>query len=459
MDFRSLHEECGVFGAIGVENAYDVVMTGLAALQHRGQEGCGIAYTDEDGEIHVDKGPGLVFRVFSQVIPGSHPGRSAIGHVRYGTAGGREADNIQPFAFHQHGDDYAIAHNGNIVNANELKAAMGRREVLFSSSSDSEILGHLVKMPPYGKAALSADSLALALNRIEGAFSYLVLTPDRLYAARDKHGFRPLSIGRLGSGFVFSSETCALGAVGARHIRDVEPGELITADASGLRTRRWSRFRRNALCAMEYIYFARPDSDIEGVNVHAFRKESGRILFEENPVEADMVFGVPDSGLSPAIGYSERSGIPLEMGVIKNFYVGRTFIEPTQQMREAGVRLKLTPVRSVVRGKDVVVIDDSIVRGTTSRQLVKMLRDAGARRVHLRISSPPLKHPCFYGIDISSESELISSRLDVEEVRRFIGADSLAFLSKEGLLLAGHRTDLCMACFDGQYPTALYSFR
>ncbi|MBQ9193853.1 MAG: amidophosphoribosyltransferase [Bacteroidales bacterium] len=459
MPERTLHEECGVFGAIGVDNAYDVVMTGLAALQHRGQEGCGIAYADAQGELCVDKGPGLVFRVFAQVTPGSHPGRCAIGHVRYGTSGGREADNIQPFAFRQGGEDYAIAHNGNIVNASELKSAMGRRGVLFRSSSDSEILGHLVKMSPHGKAAISAEALSLALNQIEGAFSYLVLTPDRLYAARDKHGFRPLSIGRIGDGYAFSSETCALDAVGAQYLRDVEPGELVTADASGLRARRWSKYRRNALCAMEYIYFARPDSDIEGVNVHSFRKESGRILYEENPVEADMVFGVPDSGLSPAIGYSERSGIPLETGVIKNFYVGRTFIQPTQQMRETGVRLKLTPVRSVVKGKDVVVIDDSIVRGTTSRQLVKMLRDAGARQVHLRISSPPLKHPCFYGIDISSEQELISARLDVEEVRRFIGADSLAFLSEEGLLRAGHRADLCMACFDGNYPTALYSFR
>lgn len=453
---RQLHEECGVFGVFGVENAYDAVLTGLTALQHRGQEGCGISLVEADGVLSVTKGLGLVSQVFPRERRGSHPGRCAIGHVRYGTSGGRELDNVQPFAFHQEACSYAIAHNGNIVNSSELKESMGQRGVLFRSSSDSEILGHLLRLPPFGREAITADSLSRALNYIEGAFSFLVLTPECLFAARDKHGFRPLSIGRLGDGYVFASETCALHAVGATYIRDADPGELVWADASGLSDRRWSRFHRNALCAMEYIYFARPDSDIEGTNVHAFRKESGRILFEESPVEADMVFGVPDSGQSPAIGYAERSGTPLEMGVIKNFYVGRTFIQPTQQMREAGVRLKLTPVRAIVKGKEVVVIDDSIVRGTTSRQLVRMLRDAGARKVHLRISSPPLRHPCFYGIDISSEQELISARLDVEEVRHFIGADSLAFLSTRGLLEAGRRADLCMACFNGDYPTALY---
>ncbi len=456
MTDRSLHEECGVFGVFGVDNAYDVVLEGLSALQHRGQEGCGIAFVDQQGKLKVDKGAGLVSHVFSEVKPGTHRGSMAIGHVRYGTSGGRELDNVQPFVFHAGDMTYALAHNGNLVNADALKRLLGKSGALFHSSSDSEILGHLLRMPPFGKGKMTAGTLTRALNLIEGAYCYLVLTPEGLFAARDKYGFRPLALGRLGEGYVVSSESCALHAVGADCLRDVEPGELLVADETGLYSRRYSNYHRNALCAMEFIYFARPDSDLEGVNVHAFRKESGRILYEESPVEADMVFGVPDSGLSPAIGFSEQSGIPLEMGVIKNFYVGRTFIEPTQQMRENGVRLKLSTLRSVVKGKDLVVIDDSIVRGTTSRQLVRMLREAGARRIHLRITSPPLRHPCFYGIDISSEKELVSARLDEKDVCRFIGADSLAFLSEEGLLKAGRRSDLCMACFSGQYPTALY---
>ena len=338
MTGRSLHEECGVFGAFGVDNAYDVVLEGLFALQHRGQEGCGIAFMGPEGKPVVDKGAGLVSEVFSKTRPRTRPGRSAIGHVRYGTSGGRELDNVQPFVFHSCDTSYAIAHNGNLVNADELKRLLGNSGSLFHSSSDSEILGHLLRLPSFGKGKITSDTLARALNLVEGAFCYLVLTEDGLYAARDKYGFRPLALGRLGEGYVVSSETCALHAVGADYLRDVLPGELITADGTGLQSRRYSHYHRNALCAMEFIYFARPDSDIEGVNVHAFRKESGRILYEENPVDADMVFGVPDSGLSPAIGYSERSGIPLEMGVIKNFYVGRTFIQPTQQMRETGVQ-------------------------------------------------------------------------------------------------------------------------
>ena len=342
MTDRSLHEECGVFGAFGVDSAYDVVLEGLSALQHRGQEGCGIALLDRQGRLRVDKGAGLVSRVFSGVEPGTHPGQTAIGHVRYGTSGGRELDNVQPFVFHSRDTAYAIAHNGNLVNADALKRTLGKSGALFHSSSDSEVLGHLLRMPPFGKGKITVEALARALNLVEGAYCYLVLTPEGLYAARDKYGFRPLVLGRLGEGFVISSETCALNAVRAEFLRDVEPGELLTVDGSGLHSRRYSNYHRNALCAMEFIYFARPDSDLESVNVHAFRKESGRILFEESPVDADMVFGVPDSGLSPAIGFSERSGIPLEMGVIKNFYVGRTFIEPTQQMRENGVRLKLS---------------------------------------------------------------------------------------------------------------------
>ena len=457
MHWQPLHEECGVFGVFGVAQAAANVLVGLSALQHRGQEGCGVAMLEETGRIAVRKGLGLVSQVFPMGSYREHPGRFAIGHVRYGTSGGGELDNVQPFVFHRDTHDFAVVHNGNIVNTEELKIELERKGTLFRSSSDSEILGHLVHALSSGKEGLTAHSLKRALNLIDGAFSFLVLTPDRLYCCRDRYGFRPLSIGRLGDGYAVASETCALHAVGAEVIRDIQPGEVLEIGPDGVTSSFFAADRRNAMCAMEYIYFARPDSDIEGVNVHAYRVESGKILFRESPVEADMVFGVPDSGISGAIGYSRASGLPLEMGLIKNFYTGRTFIQPNQSLRVTGVRMKLTPVLSVVKGKRVVVIDDSIVRGTTSKQIVRMLREAGAAEIHLRITSAPLRHPCYYGVDISTEAELISSRMDVDEVCRFIGADSLAFLSEAGMLEAGRRTDLCMACFNDKYPTALYS--
>ena len=457
MNGRPLREECGVFGVFGAEKAAANVLVGLSALQHRGQEGCGVATLEQTGRISVRKGLGLVSHVFPRDAYRDHPGRFAIGHVRYGTSGGGELDNVQPFVFHWNTHDFAVVHNGNIVNTEELKIQLERMGTLFRSSSDSEILGHLVHALSTGKEGLTASSLKRALNLIDGAFAFLVLTPDRLFACRDKYGFRPLSIGRLGDGYVVGSETCALHAVGAQILRDIQPGEVVEIGPDGITSSYFAGEHRNALCAMEYIYFARPDSDIEDVNVHAYRVESGKILFRESPVEADMVFGVPESGLSGAIGYSRASGLPLETGLIKNFYVGRTFIQPNQSLRMTGVRMKLTPVPSVVKGKRVVVLDDSIVRGTTSQQLVRMLRDAGAAEIHLRITSAPLRHPCYYGVDISTEAELISARMDVDEVCRYIGADSLAFLSEAGMLEAGRRTDLCMACFNGRYPTALYS--
>ena len=457
MRWQPLREECGVFGVFGADKAAANTLAGLSALQHRGQEGCGVAALEETGRITVRKGLGLVSHVFPIGSFRDHAGRFAIGHVRYGTSGGGELDNVQPFVFHRDTHDFAVVHNGNIVNTEELKIQLERQGTLFRSSSDSEILGHLVHALSAGKEGLTAHSLKRALNLIDGAFSFLVLTPDRLYACRDRYGFRPLSLGRLGDGYAVASETCALHAVGAEIIRDIQPGEVLEIGPDGIDSSFFAADRRNAMCAMEYIYFARPDSDIEGVNVHAYRVESGKILYRESPVEADMVFGVPDSGISGAIGYSRASGLPLEMGLIKNFYTGRTFIQPNQTLRVAGVRMKLTPVLSVVRGKRVVVIDDSIVRGTTSKQIVRMLREAGAAEIHLRITSAPLRHPCYYGVDISTETELISSRMDVDEVCRYIGADSLAFMSEAGMLEAGLRTDLCMACFNDRYPTALYS--
>jgi amidophosphoribosyltransferase len=457
MHGQPLHEECGVFGVFGADKAAANVLAGLSALQHRGQEGCGVATLEETGRIAVRKGLGLVSHIFPIGSYQDHPGRFAIGHVRYGTSGGGELDNVQPFVFHRGNHDFAVVHNGNIVNTEELKIQLERMGTLFRSSSDSEILGHLVHSLSAGKEGLCRHSLQRALNLIDGAFSFLVLTPDRLYACRDKYGFRPLSLGRLGDGYVVGSETCALHAVGAQFLRDIRPGEVVEIGPEGLSSSFFAAEHLNCMCAMEYIYFARPDSDIEEVNVHAYRVESGKILFRESPVEADMVFGVPDSGLSGAIGYSRASGLPLETGLIKNFYTGRTFIQPNQSLRMTGVRMKLTPVASVVRGKRVVVMDDSIVRGTTSKQIVHMLRDAGAAEIHLRITSAPLRHPCYYGVDISTEAELISARMDVDEVCRYIGADSLAFLSEAGMLEAGRRTELCMACFNGRYPTALYS--
>ena len=292
---------------------------------------------------------------------------------------------------------------------------------------------------------------------IEGAFAFIIMTKNRIYVARDKYGLRPLALGRLGDGYVVSSETCAFGVIGAEYIRDIYPGEVLTIDHHGIRSRKYSEYQRHAMCAMEYIYFSRPDSDIEGVNVHTFRKESGKLLWQESPADADIVIGVPDSSLSAAMGYSEASGIPYEMGLIKNKYTGRTFIQPSQEMRDKGVKMKLSAVRSIVGGKRVVLIDDSIVRGTTSLRIVRMLRDAGAKAVHVRIASPMIKFPCFYGVDISTYDELLCARRTLEQSCEFIGADSLAFLSEESLFKAGQRADLCLACFSGNYPTALYS--
>ncbi len=457
MDFRSLHEECGVFGLFGVPDAANLVYYGLHALQHRGQEGCGIVSVSEEGHLKRVKGEGLVTEVFSEGKLAGLSGSVAIGHVRYSTTGGGGIENVQPFFFRHNTGDFALAHNGNIVNSVQLRRYLEDRGSLFQSSSDSEILAHLIKKDTIDKNRPRIFAIIEALNMIEGAFAFLIMTEHRIYVCRDKYGLRPLSLGRLGDGYVVSSETCAMEAIGAEFLRDVEPGEIVTIDHHGLRSRKYSKYQRNAMCAMEYIYFARPDSDIEGVNVHAFRKETGKLLYMESPVAADIVVGVPDSSLSAAMGYSEASGLPYEMGLIKSKYIGRTFIQPSQEMRDKGVRMKLSAVKSIVGGKRVVLVDDSIVRGTTSRRIVQNLREAGATEVHLRIASPPLKRPCFYGVDISTYEELLCSDKSVEEVREWLGVDSLAFLSEGALFKAGHRPDLCLACFTGNYPTALYS--
>jgi amidophosphoribosyltransferase len=411
---------------------------------------------DSEGVFHRVKGDGLVTEVFNESKVASLPGRMAIGHVKYSGAGCKGIENLQPFLFHHSSGDFALAHNGQIVNYQQLRKEMEDRGSLFQSVSDAEILAHLIKKQGLDKEQPRIEHLKVALNMLEGAFAFVVMTGRRIYACRDKYGFHPLALGKIGDGYVVASETCAFEVMGAEYIRDIEPGEIVTIDHHGVRSQFYTEPQRHAMCAMEYVYFARPDSDIEGCNVHNYRKESGKILFQEAPADADIVIGVPDSSLSAAQGYAEASGLPYEMGLIKNKYIGRTFILPTQSLREKGVKMKLSPVKSIVKGKRVVLVDDSIVRGTTSLKIVKMLREAGAAEVHVRIASAPLKYTCYYGVDVHTPEELISNSNSVEKVCELIGADSLAFLSHEGMYKAGRRDDLCIACFNHEYPTKIY---
>jgi amidophosphoribosyltransferase len=440
----------------GVPDAAGLAYYGLHALQHRGQQGCGSVTVDSEGVFHRVKGDGLVTEVFNESKVASLPGRMAIGHVKYSGAGCKGIENLQPFLFHHSSGDFALAHNGQIVNYQQLRKEMEDRGSLFQSVSDAEILAHLIKKQGLDKEQPRIEHLKVALNMLEGAFAFVVMTGRRIYACRDKYGFHPLALGKIGDGYVVASETCAFEVMGAEYIRDIEPGEIVTIDHHGVRSQFYTEPQRHAMCAMEYVYFARPDSDIEGCNVHNYRKESGKILFQEAPADADIVIGVPDSSLSAAQGYAEASGLPYEMGLIKNKYIGRTFILPTQSLREKGVKMKLSPVKSIVKGKKVVLVDDSIVRGTTSLKIVKMLREAGAAEVHVRIASAPLKYTCYYGVDVHTPEELISNSNSVEKVCELIGADSLAFLSHEGMYKAGRRDDLCIACFNHKYPTKLY---
>lgn len=452
--FDELHEECGVLGIYGVENASGQAFIALQALQHRGQQACGIAVYDRDGAIRVHKGEGLVKEVFSESTLARLSGDALIGHVRYPTTEVGGMENIQPFRMSCRAGCFALAHNGNIVNAASIKGRLEMLGQLFHSTSDSELFAHLIGGQASG--GWTARIIAAA-NQLDGAFSTVILADGVLYACRDKYGFRPLSIGRLGDGYVVASETCALDVLKAEFLRDVEPGELICIGPEGLKSSFHSQCAGRRMCAMEYIYFARPDSIIEGRGVHLFRKRTGRLLYEEHPVPADMVISVPESSMSAAIGYAEAARLPLEMGLLKNTYVARTFIQPAQSMRDIGVRMKLSPVRSIVKGKRIAVIDDSIVRGTTSRQIVRMLHDAGATEVHMLIASPKYAWPCFYGIDTGTKEQLIGSNHSEEEICRYIGADSLHYLSEQALFKASGRSDLCTACFSGNYPTDLYN--
>ncbi len=453
-DTRELHEECGVVGFFGVEKAASHAFLALQSLQHRGQQGCGIAAVLPGGKLSLHKGAGLVKEVFNKDILESLEGSSCIGHVRYPTTDVGGQENIQPFLYARMEHPFALAHNGNIVNAPRVKDYLEKQGHLFHSTSDSELFAYLV-----GSGMQSGDwvkSISHAAKLLDGAYATVILTQHCLYACRDKYGFRPLSLGRMENGYVVASETCALETVGAQFIRDIEPGELVAIDQSGVHSFQLSRMDSHCMCAMEYIYFARPDSVIEGCSVHAFRRRSGALLQAEHPADADLVTCVPESSMSAAIGFAEAAGLPLEMGLIKNIYVARTFIQPTQSMRDVGVKMKLAPVPSIVRGKRVAVIDDSIVRGTTSRIIVRMLREAGATAVHMRIASPPYAWPCFYGIDTGTRDQLLAADRSVEEIREFIEADSVEYLSTEALYQASGRQQLCTACFDGKYPTDLY---
>lgn len=455
----NLREECGVFGVFSGETNHVASTTyyGLFALQHRGQESCGIVVND-DGVFTDYKDTGLVNDVFTpNIIDRLGEGNIAIGHVRYGTTGSSERSNAQPIVVNHIKGKMALAHNGNLINSGELRRELELEGSIFHTTSDTEVISYIIT-----KERLSAPSIEQAVNhavdRIKGAYSLVIMSPSKLIAVRDENGFRPLCYGITKDGrYIVASESCALDAVGAEFIRDIKPGEIVVFDKNGVRSIEDHCGKApGALCVFEYIYFARPDSVIDGCSVHSARLRAGAFLALEHPVQADVVIGVPDSGLDAAIGYSRQSGIPYEIGFIKNKYIGRTFIQPSQELREKGVRMKLSAVRSIVRGKRVVLVDDSIVRGTTSRRIVTMLKEAGATEVHVRIASPPMTDPCFYGVDTSTREELISARKNTAGVCEEIGADSLVFLSPESLLKAGSRKELCMACFTGQYPTALY---
>ena len=444
----------GLLGVYGVPDASTYIYYGLHNLQHRGQEGGGIATFDHNGESYRYRGLGLLNEIFNNGQIGKLKGSMGIGSVKYSNVSKSGLDNVDPLFFRHKSGDFAIAGEGNIINSRQIADYLERNGIIFQTDTDSELLAHLVKKT--GKVD-RIQMLIKALNMMEGGFTFVLMTKNRIYACRDKYGIKPLCLGRLGDGYVVSSESCAFEIMGAEFIRDVQPGEIVSLDEKGIRSNLYSRFNRHRMCAMEYIYFARPDSDIDGCNVHAYRMEAGRRLFRECPVEADIVVGVPESSLSAAMGYSAESGIPYEMGLVKHKYVGRTFIQPVQSMRELGVKMKLSPVRSIVNGKRIVLVDDSIVRGTTSLKIVKLLRDAGATEVHVRIASPMMKYTCHYGVDTSTPEELLCSNRTLEEACAAIGADSLGYLSPESTRDSCFGcADPCQACFTGEYPTLLY---
>jgi amidophosphoribosyltransferase len=447
-----LKEECGVFGIYGHPEAANLAYLGLYALQHRGQESAGIAASDGT-EIRISKSMGYVADAFSEKTLEKLPGRIAIGHVRYSTAGESKVDNAQPILIDCAHGQIAIGHNGNLVNASELKDELVKRGSIFQTATDTEVILHLYAR---SRAATVDEAIVDAISSVQGAYSLVLMTKDRLIAVRDPHGFRPLALGRLGDAVIVCSETCALDLIGATYVRDVQPGEIVIVSASGVKSLTPFPEAPSAHCIFEHVYFARPDSYVFGESVNEVRTDLGRRLAREQPADADVIVPVPDSGVCAAIGYAEESGVPMRVGLIRNHYVGRTFIEPQQSIRHFGVRVKLNPVRSILEGKRVVLVDDSLVRGTTSRKIVKMVKAAGAKEVHMRISCPPTISPCFYGVDTPRRAELIAATHTLEEIQKYIGADSVGYLSLEGMLssVGTKRASYCTSCYTGQYPVA-----
>jgi amidophosphoribosyltransferase len=455
------HDECGVVAIFAHPEAEKLAYLGLHALQHRGQESAGIV-TSDGLTSRVHKAMGTVADIFTEDVLSKIRGTLAIGHTRYSTAGDSALLNAQPILVQSNKGSIAVAHNGNLVNAMEVRSRLERQGSIFQTNSDTEVIVHLIAL---SREHTLPEAIADALGRVEGAFSLVLMTPDRIIAARDPRGFRPLAMGRIPAlagqkrdTVVFASETCAFDLIGATYERDVKPGELIVVGPEGLTSSFYSTGAPQSSCIFEHVYFSRPDSVVFGRAVQTSREELGRQLAREAPVEADLVVPVPDSGVTAAVGYAAESGIPFRFGLIRNHYVGRTFIEPSQSVRDFGVKLKLNPVRSLLEGKRVVLIDDSIVRGTTSRKIVRMIRNAGAKEVHMRVSCPPTVSPCYYGVDTPSKNQLIAANKSVEEIRQYIRADSLAYLSLEGLKKAcgeGEKISYCSACYTGKYPTSI----
>ena len=447
-----LKDECGVFGIFGHPEAANLTYLGLYALQHRGQESAGIVAADGH-RMRVSRAMGQVADAFDEQTLEKLAGHLAIGHTRYSTAGESKIENAQPFLIDCAHGQIAVAHNGNLVNAGELRDRLVQSGSIFQTGSDTEVVLHLYAR---SRAPSVEEALVESIVQLSGAFSLVLLTKNRLIATRDPHGFRPLAIGRLGDAWIVCSETCALDLIGATYERDVEPGELVIISDGGLRSLRLFPRSQLSQCIFEHVYFARPDSYVFGRSVNEVRTELGRILAREAPAPADVVVPIPDSGVCAAVGFAEESELPLQMGLIRNHYVGRTFIQPQQSIRHFSVRVKLNPVRSILEGKRVVLLDDSIVRGTTSRKIVRMVKAAGAREVHLRISCPPTISPCFYGVDTPSKSELIAATHTMDEIRKFVEADSLAYLSLAGLrsAVASQQNDYCTSCYTGVYPVA-----
>lgn len=459
LNLDKFREECGVVAIYAHPEAEKLAYLGLHALQHRGQESAGIV-TSDGMALHMHKDMGLVADIFTEEVLARLGGTLAIGHTRYSTCGDSALLNAQPILVQSNKGVIAVAHNGNLVNAHEIRGRLESQGSIFQTGSDTEVLVHLIAL---SREHTLPEAMADALRRVEGAFSLVMISADRIFAARDPRGFRPLAMGRIPAlsgrkhgAIVFASETCAFDLIGATYERDVKPGELIVIGPEGINSRFYAAAAPQSSCIFEHVYFSRPDSTVFGRAVDQSRDALGRELAREAPAEADIVVPVPDSGVAAAMGYAAESGLPFRFGLIRNHYVGRTFIEPSQSVRDFGVKLKLNPVRSVLEGKRVVLIDDSIVRGTTSRKIVRMIRNAGAREVHMRISCPPTISPCFYGVDTPSKSQLIAANKSVAEIRDYIGADSLAYLSLEGLKKAcgdGEKTTYCTACYTGKYPT------